>query len=150
MNKINFPKMVTTLFGLGFLPLAPGTWGSLAGLMFCVLFSVNTFLYITFFAGIFAIGVKYAGIVEKESGIEDPSFVIIDEFACIMVAFFLIPITLKSLIIGFVLFRLFDIIKIFPMKRAEKIGGGWGIMLDDLIAGIYANLILRLILGVTG
>lgn len=91
-------------------------------------------------------GVISSGIVEKESGTKDPSSVVIDEFAGIFVVFCFLPLRPGVVIAGFILFRLFDIVKPYPIRFLERVGGGWGIMLDDLLAAVYANLALRVIL----
>ena len=91
-----------------------------------------------------AIGVWAANRVEADSKIVDPSFVVIDEVAGQLITLFLIPFSWIYLLAGFLLFRAFDILKPFPARRAEELPGGWGIMLDDIFAGIYANLFLQL------
>jgi len=90
------------------------------------------------------LGVWAANKVERDSKIVDPSFVVIDEVAGQLITFFLIPLSWVYLFIGFLLFRAFDILKPFPARRAEELPGGWGIMVDDIVAGIYANLFLQL------
>lgn len=140
-KKLHFN--IATVFSLGYSPIAPGTVGSLAGLALCLLLHGNNILYIITFFILFFAGVISAGKVEKETATEDPSFVVIDEFACIFLAFLFIPITLPTVIAGFIIYRVIDIIKVPPLGRLEDIKGGWGIMLDDLMAGIYTNLILQ-------
>ncbi len=76
---------------------------------------------------------------------KDPGEVVIDEIVGYLITMGLIPLHLIKVIVGFILFRVFDIFKPFPIKRLERIGGGWGIMLDDAIAGLYAALILRIL-----
>ena len=144
-TKLTLHYNIATLFGLGYVPFAPGTAGSLAALPFCLLLHQFTVPYILVFLALFIAGVISSDIVEKNAKTEDPTQVIIDEAACIFVAFFMVPISLPIVIIGFIAYRLIDIFKIPPMDSAEKIGGGWGIMLDDLIAGLYTNLILQVI-----
>ena len=85
-----------------------------------------------------------SGRAEKISGITDPSFVVIDEVAGQLITLFLLPFSWKILIAGFILFRVFDVIKPFPARRAEKLHGGWGIMMDDVLAGLYGNILLQL------
>jgi len=138
--------LIATVCGLGRLPLAPGTWGSLAGLGFCLVLHGHMILYITVFAVLFAAGVVSAGKFEEKDGRKDPPQVVIDEFACIFLVFLLIPLKTPIILTGFILYRLFDIFKVPPMRSLEKLKGGWGIMLDDLAAGIYANLILQILL----
>ena len=90
------------------------------------------------------IGVIVAGNVEKHAGKTDPQFVVIDEVSGQLIAFSLpfLVLTWKSWLLGFILFRVFDIWKPFPARQAESLPGGWGIMADDWIAGIYAGLVL--------
>ena len=79
---------------------------------------------------------------------KDPGEVVIDEIVGYLITMGLIPFNLIKAIVGFFLFRVFDILKPFPIKRIEQIGGGWGIMLDDVIAGLYAALILRILFNI--
>lgn len=104
-----------------------------------------TALYVSTFLVLFFAGVVSSGIVEKSLGEKDPSVVVIDETASIFPVFFLVPLSLFTAIVGFALYRLFDIFKPFPADRMEHIKGGWGIMLDDLVAGIYSAIILLII-----
>jgi phosphatidylglycerophosphatase A len=92
------------------------------------------------------IGVKAATIVEESSKQTDPSLVVVDELAGMLLSFYLLPLSWLGLLVGFLLFRLFDIIKPFPCRQAERLHGGTGIMLDDLIAGLYTHLVLRLMI----
>jgi phosphatidylglycerophosphatase A len=136
---------LATVCGTGYLPFAPGTWGSLAGLVLCALVHRHPFLHLGLFAILFSAGVISSGIVERLEGGKDPSHVVIDEFACVFVVYFLVPFTLPYIVAGFVLYRLFDILKPPPARQVERLPGGWGIMLDDLFAALYANLFLQLI-----
>jgi phosphatidylglycerophosphatase A len=90
------------------------------------------------------VGAWASGRAEEISGIIDPSFVVIDEVAGQLITLFLLPFSWKVLVAGFVLFRLFDVIKPFPARRLEKMHGGWGIMMDDVLVGVYANILLHL------
>ena len=144
-SKLSIHYNIATLFGLGYVPFAPGTIGTLVALPFCLFLHRFPVAYILTFLVLFVLGVISSDIVEKNTGTEDPTQVIIDEAACIFVAFFMVPLSLPIIIIGFIAFRLLDIFKVPPMKSAAKVGGGWGIMLDDLIAGLYTNLILQII-----
>ena len=148
MNKETMHKIRATVFGLGYFPMGSGTAGSLAGLALCVMLHGNLVLYSVVFVIIFAAGVISSGKAEEAFGEKDPSMVVIDEFACIFVVFMLVPLTIATVVTGFVLFRIIDIVKPPPMKSLERIGGGWGIMLDDLMAGIYSNLILQILISV--
>jgi phosphatidylglycerophosphatase A len=146
MIKMKHYEILATVGGLGYFPKAPGTAGSLAGLAACYLLRGNTAAYILTFIFIFVIGVISAGKMEEYTKTADPSCVIIDEFAGIFLVFFMIPMTGLSLLAGFLFFRLFDILKPPPIRTVEKIGGGWGIMLDDILAGIFAHILLRVLL----
>jgi len=138
-----FYRHIATLFGLGYSKYVPGTLGSLAGLGLCLLLHGYFFVYVGVFIALFSAGVISSRIMEDASGEKDPSFIIIDEFACVFIVFLSVPITPLTLISGFAVYRLVDIFKIPPLKLLERQKGGWGIMLDDLAAAVYANLILR-------
>ncbi len=148
MRTGNIHKHIATVFGLGHIAFAQGTAGSLAGLVPCLALHGYPFVYAACFLALFAAGVVSSGKVEAETGLKDPSYVIIDEFACVFVVFLFIPITVLTVIAGFGLYRLFDIIKPPPIRFIEKVKGGWGIMLDDLLAAIYANLALQVIVRI--
>ena len=143
MKKVH--EYIATVFGLGYFPIAPGTAGSLAALPLCLLLHRFTFLYIGLFVVLFIAGVISAGKKEAETGQKDPSCVIIDEFACMFLVFLFIPIEPLYIITGFIIYRIIDIIKLPPIRSLEKLEGGWGIMLDDAVAGIYTNIILQVL-----
>jgi phosphatidylglycerophosphatase A len=149
---------IATAFGAGYLPKAPGTFGSLVGvLLFCMVRVVasapsNTLFW---FVGaltilISALGVWAAGRVASYVQKKDPQIVVIDEVAGQLIAYLglAIPATFVAnwqyLLAGFILFRVFDIWKPFPIRRAESLPGGLGIMADDWLAGVYAALLLAL------
>ena len=89
-------------------------------------------------------GIPPSTVVARESGAEDPGFVVIDEVAGQMIALIGAPLAWKYLLAGFILFRSFDIVKPFPLRRLEKLPGGTGIMMDDVGAGLYALVLLQL------
>jgi phosphatidylglycerophosphatase A len=142
MKKIH--EKISTIFGLGYFPVAPGTVGSLAGLILCLLLHKYVLFYALTFVVLFALGVVSSGKVEKEKDLKDPPFIIIDEFACIFLVFFLIPLTPARVVIGFIIYRVIDILKPPPGRSLEKLKGGWGVMLDDAMAAIYTNLLLHI------
>jgi phosphatidylglycerophosphatase A len=142
-EKIN--ELIATVFRLGYFPFAPGSVGSLAGLVLCLILHKYVIAYILTFFVLFAAGVITSGKVEKQSGQKDPSFVVIDEFACIFLVFLSIPLKPLYILIGFIIYRVLDVTKIPPIGYLEKIRGGWGVMLDDAMCGIYANLILQIL-----
>ena len=137
---------LSTWFGVGFLPAAPGTFASVAGSPLVWLMDrLGGLLGAVFLAAFLALAFFSADRAGKLTGQDDPREIVIDEVAGFLVALFLVPLSWLNLSLGFILFRVFDIWKPFPLKRAEKLGGGLGIVLDDLLAGLYANLALRLI-----
>ena len=195
-TKPRFSLFVATAAGLGYLPKAPGTWGSLGGVAMYWLLTRHSSLYLSIVAGtehsigithipfplrlcltaiicicVALIGVWTADRTAKFSGQKDPQFVVIDEVAGqhLTLLLPLIPIALpnlhshmdlstfaifsalslvnwKYLLFGFLFFRVFDIWKPFPLRRLEHLSGGWGIMADDWMAGVYAAILLRMAL----
>jgi phosphatidylglycerophosphatase A len=131
---------------LGNIPFAPGTFGSLLGIPLCFVLSKTDVLVaamLTLLLIVFAIWIAH--IAEKSLNETDPGNIVIDEIAGLTVTFIGVPFHLASLVLGFLLFRVLDIAKPFPIRRLERsLSGGVGIVLDDVIAGIYSNLILRL------
>ncbi|MEJ2730334.1 MAG: phosphatidylglycerophosphatase A [Deltaproteobacteria bacterium] len=137
---------VATGFFIGTVPFAPGTFGSLVGLPVCFLLSrlslLKSVICILVFI-LFAIGI--ASAAEKIIKQRDPGQIVIDEIAGLMVTLLGLPFNLKTALAGFIIFRVFDILKPFPIRMLERrVRGGSGIVLDDLLAGIYGNLIIRL------
>jgi len=139
-------KLIATVCGAGYLPFAPGTWGSLAGLFFFLVLSRNSLACFLVFAALFAAGKISADKMETETGRTDPSEIVIDEFVGIFFVFMYIPLTPFFIATGFVIYRIMDIFKPPPIKSLEKLKGGWGVMLDDVLAGIYTCLVLHLLL----
>ena len=139
--------IIATGFYSGYLPKAPGTWGSLVGLvLFFLLHSLNLEMYLGVVAGIFIIGTFAAGEAEKIMDRQDPGLVVIDEIVGILITMIAIPATPLNMVLGFVLFRIFDIWKPFPVNFFDqRFHGGLGIMLDDIMAGIYSLIILQLV-----
>ncbi len=136
-----FNKYVLAV-GVGLLPKAPGTWGSLFGLLLVLLTRWNGFLYTLTFIGLVAWGAwAYKRITDPDP---DPQYIVIDEVCGIFVTFMMIPMTWTTAVLGFALFRLFDIWKPFPLRSLERIPKFWGIMADDIGAGLYAWVILFL------
>jgi len=139
-----------TFGGTGYAPIAPATVASFAfmiiwGLVAPVSLGVQAGLLLA----VVALGVPAAGWLERRHG-KDPSLVVSDEVAGMLVTYLGIGTGWAGWLAGFFWFRFFDIAKPFPVRRAESLPGGWGITADDLLAGVYANLCLRLTLAVTG
>ena len=136
-------KMLSTWFYVGNIPGAPGTAASAVAVLMAVIFSPNIFLYILVSVIVTVLGFKVSGRMEKILDRKDPGSIVIDEVAGIMVAFFLLPLTLPVVITAFFLFRAFDMFKIYPADKFEKIEGATGVMTDDLIAGFYTNIVMQ-------
>ncbi len=132
------------LFGVGRMPLAPGTAASLVALPFAWLiataFGPIPLLLLAVAVGFLAVPIS--GAYAKETGREDPSDCVIDELAGQWLACTCAPLTLWGFAFAFVLFRLFDMTKLWPVSAAEKLKGGWGIVADDMVAGALAGVIV--------
>ena len=137
---------------IGNVPFAPGTFGSLIGLPLAFLLSrLNLLLSASFILLFVFFAIAVASAAEKILSKKDPAKIVIDEIAGLMVTFAGLPFNLGTAIAGFIIFRAFDILKPFPIRALErKVPGGGGVVLDDVLAGIYANLILRLAFYITG
>ena len=135
---------IATLGGLGRTPIAPGTIGSAAGAVLAWMLPLEPAAQAVALLGAGALGIWSAGVVARQRRDADPSVVVIDEVAGMLVATFLLPKRLTLLVAAFVLFRIFDIGKWFPMKQLERLPGGWGIMADDIAAGLYSRLLIWL------
>ena len=140
-----------TGFGSGLSPFAPGTAGSAVGLLFVWAMSFLPLAgQIGFTLVVTALAMLAADITAKATGLKDPGLVVADEIAGMMVTMIAIPLTLKSVLLGFVLFRVMDVVKPPPARQFERFKGGVGIVADDLMAGVYAHLALRGVLAVIG
>jgi phosphatidylglycerophosphatase A len=139
------PKIIATVFGIGYFPLAPGTLTSLV----CVilykffLYKMDWPYYLALLLLLFVIGAMASAAHASQMKTKDPQSVVIDEAMGQLLALFLLNPDWFLLGIGFVLFRALDILKPFVIKRAENIPGGWGIMMDDVIAGLITSIVLN-------
>ena len=136
---------IATALGAGYLPIAPGTFGSAVGLLLWL--ALPHLLWVQVFAIVVVTvaGIWSANVAERHFGRRDPGQVVVDEVAGMMITLVLIPQAAGWwLVVAFLLFRAADIVKPFPVNRLEALPGGLGIMADDLLAGVYANLALRL------
>ncbi len=128
-------------------PVAPGTAGTLVGvLLYLFLYGLPIAWYLVVCLLVIGIGVWAAGAAENVLGKKDAQSIVIDEIAGYLVTMTLAPSRWQIIAAGFVLFRLFDIIKPWPLKRFQDVHGGWGVMLDDIGAGICANIVLQVVL----
>jgi len=132
----------------GYFPIAPGTVGSAAGLVLylVVWWAQSPLVEVSLILGLFASGVWAGTIAERYFGGIDPGPIVLDEVVGMLVTLAFIPVGAWGAVAGFVLFRVFDVLKPFPARRLESLHGGLGVMADDAMAAIYANLSLRALL----
>ena len=141
---MSLPVFIATLGPLGYVRRLPGTVGSAVGLGIAWLLSPSPAAQAAACAAVIALGVWSSGRASVSLGLKDPPMVIIDEVAGMMLSVALLPATKWVYLAGFLLFRFFDIFKPWPIRRLEQLPGSWGIMADDLLAGLLANGLLRL------
>ena len=139
---------VATAGYAGYFPVAPGTVGSAVGLLVYLLvwWTGSVVVELGLIAVLFAAGVWAGTTAERYFGGIDPGPIVLDEVVGMLITLLLIPVDLGGALLGFLLFRLFDVWKPFPADRLEKLHGGLGVMADDAMAAVYANLALRLVL----
>ena len=148
--KRSLIKLFSTFFYIGYFPEAQGSAATLIGIIigYCLkddpVFYVLTFLVITIF------GFWSAGKMEKIVGEKDPPCIVIDEVTGVMIAFFMLPWNWSIVWTAFFLFRAFDMFKIYPANKLESVPGGIGVMMDDIVAGIYTNVTMQLALRLVG
>jgi phosphatidylglycerophosphatase A len=147
-----FIKIAATGFGSGYAPLAPGTAGTLVGIPLYLVFSVMSWpLWLITVAAFTCLAWHVSGEAEKLFGQKDAKCIVIDEIAGLQWTLFLITPTALHVALGFILFRLFDIVKPFPARLfQERLPGGYGVVGDDLAAALYANLTLQLLVQFWG
>lgn len=143
MNQL--ATWIATIGPVGRIKFAPGTFGSLCALPLVFLSKDQSPLLFVFLIVFVALGIWSSGHAAKTLKVHDPSSVVIDEVCGMMASLLFVPINWYSVVIGFVCFRFFDVLKPPPIRFLEKAPGGIGIVLDDLGAGLYANLVLQII-----
>ena len=130
---------------VGYVPIAPGTFGSALGLV--LLWAMRTVgdvgLDIIVLVLVLVLGVWSGSVAERYAGRVDPGIVVIDEVAGMLITMLLIPVTALSALAGFLVFRALDILKPWPARRLERLPGGFGIMADDVMAAVYGNLVMH-------
>jgi phosphatidylglycerophosphatase A len=138
--------ILATVGGAGYFPIAPGTVGSAVGVLIYWLTRHWPFPWqLALLAAVTIVGTWAAGVAAGHFGREDPGHVVVDEVAGQLVTLLLTGSGFSGAVIGFFAFRLFDIIKPWPANRFERLPGGVGIMADDLMAGVYANIVLQVV-----
>jgi len=140
--------LLSSVFGIGHLPIAPGTWTSLVVVLVykLVLYRLAWFYFLLVIIGVFLVGVITSSVTSSQLRKKDPRTVVIDEAAGQLLPLFMLSPEWLLLAISFFLFRFFDIVKPFPIRKIEKMSSGWGIMLDDVVAGLYTGIILNIYL----
>ena len=130
---------------VGFFPIAPGTVGSAVGVAVYLALHRSGLAYVELLAiaALFAAGVAFTKTCEEDLRCVDPGPIVIDEVMGMLITLFMIPVGAGGLLLGFLLFRALDVIKPFPARQLESLHGGMGVMADDAMAAVYANLLLR-------
>lgn len=143
-------KILATFFYIGRWPVGPGTAASLAGAFLAVILQGHWFLYVLLFLAVTFAGFQTSGRMEELEEKKDPGCVVIDEVAGILISFFALPLSWPTFWCAFFLFRAFDMFKIYPVGCFEKLGGAQGIMMDDIVAGIYTFAIMQIAVRLAG
>jgi phosphatidylglycerophosphatase A len=146
--------LLATFGYVGHFPIAPGTAGSAAGLLLYAAIrlavppALGPYVDLAAIVVLFVLGCWAGTVAERHYGRIDPGAVVVDEVIGMLMTLWLVPVTWKGAVVGFLLFRAFDIVKPFPARRCERLHGGLGIMADDAVSGLYGNLALRLIIWI--
>jgi phosphatidylglycerophosphatase A len=144
--KHRFGRIFGTFFGVGFVPIIPATWTSLVvAVLFLLLPLSDLRLQLLFLLFTVVTGIPACGYLEEEFG-RDPKQATMDEAAGMAISLLAVPLSPLNVFVAFFLFRLFDVLKPQPARRAERLPGGLGIMADDLIAGVYARIAMAVFL----
>ena len=144
-----FAYIIATGFGSGYAPLIPGTAGSLLALIIYIFIPYGSLFWLAVIIVTFFTGVWSAGVVESDRG-KDAGLIVIDEFTGQWISLIFLPANIYIYLSSFILFRILDIVKPFPANKSQELPGGWGVMTDDVIAGIYTNIVLQIILLISG
>lgn len=136
-------KLLATCCYIGYLPLMPGTWASIAALPIYYFLKGNHYLLLLLTLILLILGFWASSKFEEELKAKDPREIVIDEFSSQLLVFVFIPFSWANLLLGFFLFRILDVLKIAPVRKLQHFPRGYGIMLDDIAVAIFVNLILR-------
>jgi len=135
--------LIATTLGVGYAPVAPGTFGSAAGLLLWAVMPRAASAHALTIVALFVVGSWSGTVAERHFGRTDPGQVVIDEVMGMLITLFMNPVGWRGALLGFLLFRIADVLKPFPANRLEALPGGIGVMADDAMAAVYANLALR-------
>ena len=138
-----FALAVASVLGLGYIPFAPGTFGSAAGLLLWRVLPASAATQGIAIGVLIVAGSWSGSLAERHFGRTDPGQVVIDEVMGMLVTLFLNPVGWRGAVGAFLLFRMADVVKLFPANRLERLPGGIGVMADDFMAAVYANIALR-------
>jgi phosphatidylglycerophosphatase A len=139
-----------TFLGVGFFPVAPGTAATAAGIALVFLLQFSLIGYLAVLMVLLAVSIPVCSYLESTLNQKDPGIIVVDEVVGVMVALLGFSLSWPIVIIGFFLFRAFDMFKIYPINRFEALPGGWGIVLDDVMAGLYTNIALHVAVKYAG
>jgi len=138
---------LATALGMGYAPVAPGTFGSAAGLVLWWLLPRSIGVQLFTIVAVFALGSWSGSVAERHFNSTDPGPVVLDEVLGMLITLFMNPVGWAGAILGFLLFRVADIVKPYPANRFEALHGGLGIMADDAMAAVYSNIALRILMA---
>ena len=141
MNQLAL--LIATTLGVGYAPIAPGTFGSAAGLLLWAVMPRAASAHALTIVALFVVGSWSGTVAERHFGRTDPGQVVIDEVMGMLITLFMNPVGWRGALLGFLLFRIADVLKPFPANRLEALPGGIGVMADDAMAAVYANVALR-------
>jgi phosphatidylglycerophosphatase A len=144
MHGDKIAKQIATLGFIGFMPIAPGTFGTFAALTVFLLLKPSLHLLSVILFLIIPVGIISSHIAERVLNEKDSRHIIIDEFCGYFLSVLFVPVSFGYALAAFFLFRVFDILKPFPIRKTEKLKGGLGIMADDLMAALYTNVMLQI------
>ena len=145
--RIKISELIATCFKVGYLPLAPGTWGSIFAILVWWIFlkDLDPLIFGIIIILFFFIGIIVSNVIIDQNGNNDPSHIIIDELVGQWLALWILPDGYFYIIIAFILFRFFDIIKPWPIRFMEQLPKGLGVMCDDLTAGLITLILIQII-----
>jgi phosphatidylglycerophosphatase A len=139
-------KSLSTFFYVGFLPFMPGTFGSLSAILIYYFIKDNYFIYIASTIGLIALGFLVTSEAEKIFNRKDSSYIVIDEVSGMLLSLIFIPYDVKLVIVAFIIFRILDTLKPYPCGSFQELKGSVGVMGDDIIAALYTNIVLQIVL----